>query len=214
MSRNSSVAFKGNKEGLSIYLNADFDYISLKEQLIQKIESAKLFFEGAKVISIQGKCLSNEEKEEIKSIINSHYGMTMDEKIEDKIEQEFTLAAEETISEVTEEGITKFFRTTIRSGQSIKFEGNVVIIGDVNPGGEVIADGNILVMGSLRGMAHAGAKGSEKAFVAAFCLQPTQLRIANIISRSPDNEYIIPSMPELAMVKNSMVVIEPYLPKK
>ncbi len=214
MSKNCSVALKGNKEGLSLYLNEEFDFLILKEHLAKKLESSRLFFQGAKVTSIQGKCLSVEEKNEIKSMINTHFGMVMEEKTEERCVPNIKSRKSDNLTLDTDEGTTKFIRTTIRSGQSLKHEGNLVIIGDVNPGGEVIAEGNICVMGSLRGMAHAGAKGNESAFVVAFTLLPTQLRIANIISRSPDNEKIIPSVPELARVKNSSVVIEPYLPKK
>ncbi|MBS3994758.1 MAG: septum site-determining protein MinC [Alkaliphilus sp.] len=211
MSSNSIVVLKGNKVGLSIYLNEEFDYIDLKDQLIKKLESARLFFEGAKVISINGKNLTAEEKDEITSIIHSQFNMIIEEKIEDNIVDEVNVA---TIQDGIDEGMTRYIRTTIRSGQCLKYEGNLVIIGDVNPGGEIIAEGNIVVMGALRGLAHAGSKGNEKAFVVAFCLQPTQLRIANVIARSPDNEENIRLIPELAMIKDCIIAIEPYLPKK
>lgn len=96
----------------------------------------------------------------------------------------------------------------IRSGQKFLSRGNVVVVGDVNPGAEVIAGGNILVMGSLRGMAHAGAFGDEKAIVSAYRLNPTQLRIANHITRPPDGETIIVHDPELARIRAGKVVIE------
>lgn len=109
-------------------------------------------------------------------------------------------------------GETILIQRTIRSGQSIRFHGNVVVMGDVNPGGEVVAGGDIIVMGHLRGVAHAGAMGSEKAVVAAFRLQPTQLRIANHITRSPDGEQVTPEQPEVARIQNGVVVIEKYHP--
>ncbi|WP_227767853.1 septum site-determining protein MinC [Zhaonella formicivorans] len=107
---------------------------------------------------------------------------------------------------------TILIQRTIRSGQSIRYPGNVVVMGDVNPGGEIVAGGNIIVMGHLRGVAHAGATGSEKAVVAAFRLQPTQLRIANHITRAPDGEEIKPDQPEIARIQNGVVVIEKYHP--
>ena len=114
--------------------------------------------------------------------------------------------------EVLPEEETILIQRTIRSGQSIRFHGNVVIMGDVNPGGEVVAGGDIIVMGHLRGVAHAGAMGSEKAVVAAFRLQPTQLSIANHITRSPDGEQVTPEQPEVARIQNGVVVIEKYHP--
>jgi septum site-determining protein MinC len=97
---------------------------------------------------------------------------------------------------------------TIRSGQTLQYPGHIVILGDVNPGAEIIAGGNIIVMGSLRGIAHAGAEGSSDAVVAAFRLEPTQLRIANHITRAPDGEKFTPEYPEVARVRNEVVVIE------
>ncbi len=107
---------------------------------------------------------------------------------------------------------TLLVKRTLRSGQRVYYDGNVVVLGDVNPGAEVVASGDIIVMGSLRGVAHAGATGYERAIVAAFRLQPTQLRIAGYISRPPDEDTSPPTEPEMARVKHGMVVIDPYLP--
>lgn len=105
---------------------------------------------------------------------------------------------------------TILIKRTVRSGQCIQFDGNVVVLGDVNPGSEIIASGNVVVMGALRGVVHAGATGNEEATVAAFKLQPTQLRIANHITRAPDGEYLAPEYPEIARIKDGVVVIEVY----
>lgn len=96
-------------------------------------------------------------------------------------------------------------KRNLRSGQKISFDGNVLIFGDVNPGAEVIASGFIMVFGYLRGIAHAGSTGDEKAWVMSFRLQPTQLRIANSITRPPDEE---PQGPEIAKIQDSMIICE------
>ena len=96
----------------------------------------------------------------------------------------------------------------LRSGQKFFTRGNIVILGDINPGAEIIAGGNILVMGALRGMAHAGAMGDEESVIAAFRLNPTQLRIANHITRAPDGERLEVNNPELARIRAGKVVIE------
>jgi len=105
---------------------------------------------------------------------------------------------------------TILVRRTLRSGQSLQFDGNVVILGDVNPGAEVVATGNVVVMGSLRGVVHAGAGGDSNAAVYAFRLQPTQLRIANHITRAPDGEENVSTTPEVARIKDGVVVIEAF----
>ena len=107
---------------------------------------------------------------------------------------------------------TILIRRTLRSGQSINYEGNVVVAGDVNPGAVVTAAGNVIVMGHLRGVVHAGSNGNENTVVLAFRLQPTQLRIANYITRPPDNEQAEPDYPEMASIKGGVVTIESFQP--
>lgn len=105
---------------------------------------------------------------------------------------------------------TILVQRTLRSGQSISYEGNVVILGDVNPGAEVVATGDVIVMGSLRGVVHAGAGGDLRSVVVAFKLLPTQLRIANHITRAPDDEVSTSVSPEIASLKNGVVTIEAF----
>lgn len=93
---------------------------------------------------------------------------------------------------------------SLRSGQNISYAGNVIIIGDVNPGAEVEATGFIMVWGDLRGTVHAGVTGNEKTWVAAQRLQPTQLRIAQYITRAPEEE---PQEPEIAEIVDQMIVV-------
>lgn len=126
-----------------------------------------------------------------------------------EISQDFTQALRDT---GVFDDSTVLVRRTLRSGQSVHYDGNVVILGDVNPGAEVIATGNIIVMGSLRGVAHAGACGDTDAVVTAFRLSPTQLRIADQITRAPDGNNPEPQLPETASIKNGVVVIEQYNP--
>jgi septum site-determining protein MinC len=103
---------------------------------------------------------------------------------------------------------TILIKRTLRSGQRLRYDGNVVVMGDVNPGAEIVASGNIIVMGQLRGVVHAGATGNEKAIVMSFRLAPTQLRIANHITRPPDGDNTDSDRPEIASIKNGVVTIE------
>lgn len=92
-----------------------------------------------------------------------------------------------------------YLQTTLRSGADIKHNGSVIILGDLNPGSSVVADGDILVWGRLRGLAHAGAKGNGRCLIMALQMEPTQLRIADFVARPPENppaEYY----PEVAYV--------------
>ncbi|KOR37343.1 septation ring formation regulator EzrA [Planktothricoides sp. SR001] len=80
-----------------------------------------------------------------------------------------------------------YLETTIRSGVEIRHEGTVVIRGDVNPGGSVVADGDILVWGRLRGIVHAGARGNNESIIMALEMEPTQIRIGDYVARSPES---------------------------
>ncbi len=107
---------------------------------------------------------------------------------------------------------TILVQRTIRSGQRVFYKGNVVVLGDVNPGGEVVAGGNIIVMGTFRGIAHAGAHGRADVIVAALRLEPSQLRIAGYITRAPEGDFPLPFQPEIARVEDGIVIIEQYQP--
>jgi septum site-determining protein MinC len=78
-----------------------------------------------------------------------------------------------------------YLKTTLRSGVEIRHPGTVIVMGDVNPGGSIVADGDILVWGGLRGVAHAGFRGDRAALIMALRIDLTQLRIAELVARAP-----------------------------
>lgn len=101
-------------------------------------------------------------------------------------------------------------RRTVRSGQVVRFAQHIVVYGDVNPGGEVIAGGDIIVWGKLRGAVHAGAFGDEQAVVGALYLAPTRLRIGNLIARAPDEKKKRTPSAEIARIRNERIVVESW----
>ncbi len=96
----------------------------------------------------------------------------------------------------------------LRSGQKIEHGGDVLILGDVNRDAEVVAVGNIIVMGTLRGVAIAGALGDESAVVVAQRMEPQQIRIGKKIAISEESERRSPGYPEVAKVEDGMIVLE------
>lgn len=84
---------------------------------------------------------------------------------------------------------TKFYRNSLRSGQKVEFEGSIVVLGDVNFGAEVIAGENVVVLGILRGLAHAGAKGNKEAIICARDIQSKQIRISNIVKECENDGF-------------------------
>jgi len=101
---------------------------------------------------------------------------------------------------------------TLRSGVKVTFAGHVVVMGDVNPGAEVEASGNVMIWGRLRGVVHAGAEGNAKAVVCALDMSPTQLRIADVVATAPGRKN--KPVPEVARVHNGQVIVEIWEAKK
>jgi septum site-determining protein MinC len=100
---------------------------------------------------------------------------------------------------------------TLRSGNSIRHPGHVIVMGDVNPGAEIIAGGHVVVWGRLRGTVHAGAAGNDRATVCALDLSPTQLRIAGQIAISPKRRG--KTKPEIARIRDGQLIAEPWRDK-
>jgi septum site-determining protein MinC len=101
-----------------------------------------------------------------------------------------------------------FIRRTMRSGFKVAYQGHVIVLGDVNPGAEIIASGSVVVWGRLRGTVHAGAEGDLAAVVCALDLSPTQLRIASKITTTPQ-DHVDPK-PEIASIVEDQIIAEPW----
>lgn len=103
-----------------------------------------------------------------------------------------------------------YLRRTLRSGMSVSSDSDLVIVGDVNPGAEVYAAGDVLVWGVLRGTVHAGIRTGQDAVIAALRLEPTQLRIGTVVARAPDSGRALFEQPALARVVDGSIVVEPW----
>ncbi|NLV75420.1 MAG: septum site-determining protein MinC [Tissierellia bacterium] len=201
------VSFKGIKEGIYIYIK-DGDFQDILDELEEKLKDSLDFYKEANFLGIKAENLKQSQIIELLYLMKYRYDL--------HIANEGLLEHMEISEYYTgiKEGMTKFIHSTIRSGQVIEYDGNIVIIGDVNPGALIKAKGNIIILGTIRGVAHAGIDGNKDAIVAAYDLRPTQLRIANIIGRKPDEETLTSGIPEVAKIKDGEVYIEPYLPNK
>ncbi|MCM8745869.1 septum site-determining protein MinC [Thermomicrobium sp. CFH 73360] len=108
------------------------------------------------------------------------------------------------------DGKATYVRRTLRSGMAVEAAGHLVLLGDVNPGALVVAGGDVLVWGVVRGTVHAGRNGDTEAVIAALRLAPMQLRIANLVARAPDRGAQHLDAPALARVADGQIVIEPW----
>lgn len=155
---------------------------NLKKKMI---ELKNLYQEDTTPILITGKVLKNKEMEEIQNLIKRFIDVQIDF---DSPKVLGLHGIKKSFYKDVATSETKFHKGSIRSGQKIEFEGSLVIIGDVNPGAEVIAEENIVVLGNLRGLAHAGAKGNRDAVIEAVEIDATQLRIADVVKEIEKDE--------------------------
>jgi len=223
------VSFKGTREGLFITLG-EGSWREVMNELATKLNHprAQAFFQGARVLLETGpRTIDVLELEELIALLSQH-GMTLTSVIGGRISQEAfeqvrsamppppetltpggSAAAEIEMPPDTAEAM--LIQHTVRSGQCYRYAGTIVIIGDVNPGAEVIAEGDVIVWGKLRGVVHAGAAGNDNAMVGALILAPTQLRISGYIARPPDEkqwQYSVSA--EIARVRDGQIVVEPW----
>ena len=167
------------KENLIIKIEETAEQNEIMSALRKKMpELKKLYKDDKTPIFVTGKVLKNKEIDEVQELIKK----TVDVKVNFDSPRILGLhGIKRTFSKEIATSETKFHRGSLRSGQKIEFEGSLVVLGDVNDGAEVIAGENIIVVGILRGLAHAGAKGNKEAIISAASIEAPQLRIANIV---------------------------------
>lgn len=173
------VGINMKKDEIVVRISEGAEHSEIVECLNKKMPALKKLYKTEKTpIFVMGKVLKNKEINEIKKIIQENID------VEVNFDSPKVLGLHG-IKKVFEKDIenseTKFHKGSLRSGQKIEFEGSLVILGDVNAGAEVIAGENIVVVGELRGLAHAGAKGNKKAIIASNEIGCPQIRIANIV---------------------------------
>lgn len=184
MGRNINIFLK--KDNIVLKIREEATKREILEELEEKLPELKVFYQEEKTpILVTGKMLKKVEIDEIQKLIQSQIKVKVD------FDSPKTLGLhgiKKTFKKDIETSETKFYKGSLRSGQRIEFEGSIVILGDVNDGSEVIAEDNIVVLGCLRGMAHAGAKGNEKAIISANLIEAPQLRIASVIKERSRDE--------------------------
>lgn len=192
------------KDQIVIKLSEEAEYDEIITSLKKKLSELKKLYKDAKTpIKVAGKALKNKQIDEIQEIIKS--------KIDVEIEFEMpkTLGLHSIKKAYNQEiamSETKFYHGSLRSGQKMEIEGSLVIIGDVNSGAEVMATENIVVLGNLRGLAHAGAKGNQEAIIAAGFLDTVQIRIANIVKEINRDEETMHKQSYIYIDENKIII--------
>jgi len=223
--REQTVAIKGIKDGLLISLAPTEEWPAIVNDLASRIDEQSAFFAGARItLDVGARPVRKDELSSIKamlerrgltlSLVTSESSTTIDSASALDLRANRVNSAEaedpEAMPSISpEEDVTTgvMIRRTLRSGRTIHSQGHVVVYGDVNPGAEIIAAGDIIIWGRLRGNVHAGANGDETSVVCALDMIPTQLRIAGFIAVSPNDKRHKPR-PEIALIREHQIVVE------
>jgi septum site-determining protein MinC len=193
---NSLVQIKGLRDGLLVSLD-DAPWEEQRAALIAQVDAQPTFFQGARLaLDVTSQVLHVNEMVELRDQL-SERGIRLWAVISESPTTEQTAqllglatriskprpeeARQFSVEDLGEE-TALFLNRTLRSGTRIEFAGHVVVLGDVNPGAEIVAGRNVIIWGRLRGMVHAGSKGNRQAVICALELSPTQLRIADEVS--------------------------------
>ena len=227
----SQVSIKGIREGLLVTVPDRGSFANLLALLTAELAQKQGFLQGSQVaLQVGYRQLSKDNLRDLQALFEQNqlalWAVLAEEPKAREAARELALATRLSGSQTdlngnfisqapeTETAVTPdppqgglILKETLRSGRSIYHEGHVVIIGDVNPGAEIVASGDVIVWGRLRGLVHAGALGDETAVICALELTPTQLRIADQIAISPD-EKRGKAIPEQAAIRSGQIVAE------
>jgi len=217
-----SIQIKGIREGLLVTLpEGEWDLV--QADLLTEIAEKADFFKGAKLIlDVENHVLNATSMGKLVDLLGDHdltlwavlsaspkteetartYGLAT------RIHQPHPESANQSISTDVSGSDAVLVRRTLRSGNRIEHRGHVTVIGDVNPGAEIVASGDVVVWGKLRGTVHAGAEGDDDARVCALELAPTQLRIADKLALTPPAKG--KRAPEIARIQGDQVIAEPW----
>lgn len=206
------VIIKGNKHGITVFLDPKVDFETLKKYVAEKFrDSSKFLGDAPVVLGFEGRPLLPDHESQLIKVINENCNLkiVMIDDHDTARGERYKKQLEEVLMEI-DRAQGSFYKGNLRSGQEVFFENSVVILGDVNPGALVISKGNVIVLGALKGQVAAGAYENENAFVFAIDMSPVQMQIAGIRARSADE----PAKDEekgmkLAFIEDGRICLEP-----
>ena len=198
------VSINLKKNEILIKLSDDAEQSEIMYSLRKKLPELRKMYKDEKTpIKVTGKILKNKEIDQIQELIKKYIDVEIDFDMPKSLglsNIKRTFNKEIAISE------TKFHRGSLRSGQKMESDGSLVILGDVNSGAEVMASDNIVVLGALRGLAHAGAKGNKQAIISAGLLDTVQIRIANIVKEIDRDEEPLHKQTYVSVINDEIVI--------
>lgn len=227
------VSIKGIKDGLLITLSPTEEWQSITQELAARIDEKQAFFKGARVtIDVGERPVPKYELTSLKALldrreltmivvqsssattIESAHALDLRANVPQDSRQQKNELDNELLDALPidseEQGtVGVMIKRTLRSGRTVHSRGHVIVFGDVNPGAKIIATGDIIIWGKLRGTVHAGAEGDVTAVICALDMSPNQLRIADLIATAPSDKKR-KARPEVACVRNEQIVVEAW----
>ncbi|KUP06961.1 septum formation inhibitor [Bacillus coahuilensis m2-6] len=205
MKKKPHVMIKGTKDGLILHLSDTCSMDELVQELDQKLASHSKLETETPLLSVKiqtgNRYLTENQKEDILTIVRHKRNLVVDEITSN-------VMTNEEANKLKEENHISSKVGVIRSGQVLEVPGDLLLIGDVNPGGTVLAGGNIYIMGALKGIAHAGYAGSNSAVIVASKMVPNQLRIATHVNRAQMKEALTQEMECAYVNEENQIVID------
>ncbi len=181
--KQQNITIKGTKDGLTLHLNDACSFEELLAELQTKLLTNKHGDDEQHVtvyVKAGNRFMTEDQENELKALIEKNRHLVV-KKIDSNV-----ILKQDALRVKEEEELVSVAKV-VRSGQVLHVEGDLLLIGDVNPGGTIVAGGNLFILGALKGIAHAGYRGNKTAVIAASIMQPSQLRIADVITR-PEEE--------------------------
>ena len=204
MTKQHYVTIKGTKDGLVLRLDDKCAYSDMIAELRNKVSENSLDGLAEVKVHIGNRYCNEEELKEIMNVVHESPNLRV------SMIQSDVITIEECNRKILENQ-SETYIGIVRSGQIVKAEGDLVVIGDVNPNGRVVAAGSIYVLGRLKGIAHAGANGNEEAVIAASWLEATHLMIADKMETMTDELTILSEQPEMECAyihRNGFIAID------
>lgn len=207
----NAVVIKGNKAGMSVYLDPELPFEELLQAVEKKFKETARFWGTAQMtLTLEGKSLTADEEFQIINTITENSGIEIlclidsDAKRIERCEK----ALNEKLMELSS-NTGQFYKGNLRAGDVLESEASIVIIGDVEKGARVAAKGNIIVLGSLKGSVYAGAAGNINAVVVAFEMAPDQVKISDLNFPKAGKGKLLGRGPMMILVENGRICSEP-----
>jgi septum site-determining protein MinC len=218
----STIRIKGIRDGLLVSLPAG-EWEQQSSALLTQIDDQQAFFHGARLaLDVGSQVIRVNEMVELRDRLSERsvalWAVISESSMTEQTAQLLGLATRVSKPRPEDlpsldarnipEGTALFVQRTVRSGTRIEYPGSIVVLGDVNPGAEIVAEGSVIVWGHLRGAVHAGAGGNRDVSVCALGMAPMRLEIADQSLAQSESEYA--EGPETAMLREEGIVIEAW----